>query len=303
MKLGSHIKARRAELGISQDELAGRIYVSRQTISSWENGKTYPDVQSLLLLSQVFGTTIDELVRGDVDTMKETIEKDVQLLRRLGGVMLGFIALMVLALVWWVCQMTVWDLSILQTLPTLALVIVLWGIALFAASWADRIKKEHDLVTYQEVLAFWNGEPVDRDTERGRRERLIPRWMKVVRVAGLALIGAAAGYLMGELFRTRPVYERLLDEMLAESAEEYKVRAFAARFCVKAGSVAAGRALRDVLFPQDARVTRVERGEEHFIPDGNTVLLPGDILTVEGEERAGGETAEALAETVGEETD
>ena len=81
MELGSHIKARRAELGISQDELAGRIYVSRQTISSWENDKTYPDVQSLLLLSQVFGTTIDELVRGDVDTMKETIEKDVQLLR------------------------------------------------------------------------------------------------------------------------------------------------------------------------------------------------------------------------------
>ena len=86
MELGSHIKAKRAELGISQDELAGRIYVSRQTVSSWENDKTYPDVQSLLLLSQVFGTTIDELVRGDVDTMKETIEKDVQLLRRLGVV-------------------------------------------------------------------------------------------------------------------------------------------------------------------------------------------------------------------------
>ena len=175
MELGSHIKARRAELGISQDELAGRIYVSRQTISSWENDKTYPDVQSLLLLSQVFGTTIDELVRGDVD----------------------FIALMVLALVWWVCQMTVWDLSILQTLPTLALVIVLWGIALFAARWADRIKKEHDLVTYQEVLAFWNGEPVDRDTERGRRERLIPRWMKVVRIVGWALFGMAVGFFIG----------------------------------------------------------------------------------------------------------
>ena len=171
--------------------------MSRQTISSWENDKTYPDVQSLLLLSQVFGTTIDELVRGDVDTMKETIEKDVQLLRRLGGVMLGFIALMVLALVWWVCQMTVWDLSILQTLPTLALVIVLWGIALFAARWADRIKKEHDLVTYQEVLAFWNGEPVDRDTERGRRERLIPRWMKVVRIVGWALFGMAVGFFIG----------------------------------------------------------------------------------------------------------
>lgn len=197
MELGSHIKARRAELGISQDELAGRIYVSRQTISSWENDKTYPDVQSLLLLSQVFGTTIDELVRGDVDTMKETVEKDVQLLKRLSYAMTGFIALMVLAMIWWVAQMTVWGLSIVQTLPTAALALVLWGIALFAERWAKRIKKEHDLVTYQEVLAFWNGEPVDRDTERGRRERLIPRWMKVVRIVGWALFGMAVGFFIG----------------------------------------------------------------------------------------------------------
>ncbi len=117
------------------------------------------------------------------------------------------------------------------------------------------------------------------------------------------LIGVAAGYLMGDLFRTKPIYDRLLDDMLAESAEDYKVHAFAARFRVKAGSVAAGRAVRDVLFPPDARITRVERGGEHFIPDGNTVLLPEDILTVEGEERAEGETAETLAETIGEKTD
>ena len=179
MELGSRIKEHRAQLKLSQDELAGRIYVSRQTISSWENDKTYPDVQSLLFLAGVFGTTIDELVRGDVDTMKETVERDMQLLKRLSCAMLGFIALMVLACVWWTYQMTVWDLSVMQTLPTVALAAVLWGIALFASVWADRIKKEHDLVTYQEVLAFWNGRPVDRDTERGRRERLIPRWMKV----------------------------------------------------------------------------------------------------------------------------
>ena len=65
------------------------------------------------------------------------------------------------------------------------------------SGWADRIKKEHDLVTYQEVLAFWNGEPVDRDTERGRRERLIPRWMKVVRIVGWALFGMAVGFFIG----------------------------------------------------------------------------------------------------------
>ena len=91
----------------------------------------------------------------------------------------------------------------------------------------------------------------------------------------------------------------LLDDMLSESAE-YSAHAFAARFRVKAGSAAAGRAVRDVLWPADSRVTRVERGAEHFVPDGNSVLLAGDVLTIEGEERTEGETCEALAETVGE---
>lgn len=45
MELGTHIKQYRKELGISQDELAERIFVSRQSISNWENNKTYPDIQ------------------------------------------------------------------------------------------------------------------------------------------------------------------------------------------------------------------------------------------------------------------
>ena len=197
MELGSHIKARRAELGISQDELASRIYVSRQTVSSWENDRTYPDVQSLLLLSQVFGTTIDELVRGDVNVMKETVEKDVQLLKHLAYAMLGFLALMVMTLVWWAWQMVVWDLPLAQTAPSVALALVLWGIAMFAATWSERIKKKHDLATRQEILAFFAGEPIDRTNERSRRERLIPRWLKFVRAAGWALIGMAAGFFAG----------------------------------------------------------------------------------------------------------
>lgn len=129
--------------------------------------------------------------------MRETVEKDARLVKRLSYVMVGFIVLMLLAMVWWTYQVSIADLPLVQTLPTAALAVVLWGIAMFASVWVDRIKREHDLVTYQEVLAFWSGEPVDRETERGRRERLIPRWMKVVRVAGLALIGAAVGYFFG----------------------------------------------------------------------------------------------------------
>ena len=73
MKLPEHLKANRERLGLSQEDVAHAIFVSRQTMSSWENGKTYPDVQSLLLLSQLFGVSIDELVKGDVVSMKNMI--------------------------------------------------------------------------------------------------------------------------------------------------------------------------------------------------------------------------------------
>lgn len=64
MELARQLKAKREERGLSQDEVSKAIFVSRQTISNWENDKTYPDVQSLLLLGQLFEVSIDELVRG-----------------------------------------------------------------------------------------------------------------------------------------------------------------------------------------------------------------------------------------------
>lgn len=195
MEVGRRIREQRKREGMSQDDLAARVYVSRQTISSWENDKTYPDVQSLLLLSEIFDVTVDSLVKGDVETMTTTIDNDVRTLKRLGWVMLAFLVLMLAALAWATVQMSVWDWTALQTAPTVLLAIVLWGIAMTAAVWADRIKKSHDLVTYQEVVSFWNGEPVDRDTERGRRERLVPTWMKAIRTVGFVLLAAALGFL------------------------------------------------------------------------------------------------------------
>lgn len=70
MVIGEQIKRHREKKGMSQDELARRVLVSRPTISHWETGKTMPDAQSLLLLAQLFDTTIDELVKGSVDEMK-----------------------------------------------------------------------------------------------------------------------------------------------------------------------------------------------------------------------------------------
>ena len=161
------------------------------------NGKTYPDIQSLLLLSEIFDVTADSLIKGDVETMTKTIDSDVRTMKRLSYVMLGFLLLMVLAMVWVIVQTSAWDWPLEQTVPTFVLAIVLWSIAMFAAVWVERIKKRHDLITYREILAYWNGEEVDRDTDRGRQERLLPRWMKVIRTVGLTLLCAAIGAFLG----------------------------------------------------------------------------------------------------------
>ena len=82
MEVGKTIKELRTDAGMSQDELAGKAFVSRQTISNWENGKFYPDVQSLATIADLFGTSIDDLVKGDLPMMNSRIAKeDVRSLR------------------------------------------------------------------------------------------------------------------------------------------------------------------------------------------------------------------------------
>ena len=87
MELARQLKAKREKRGLSQDEVSKAIFVSRQTISNWENDKTYPDVQSLLLLSQLFEVSIDELVRGDVVAMQQAIAEGSRIL--LAGLLLA----------------------------------------------------------------------------------------------------------------------------------------------------------------------------------------------------------------------
>lgn len=54
LNLGKQIKENRKKLNLSQEDISKRLFVSRQTISNWENGRSYPDVQNLLLLGDLF---------------------------------------------------------------------------------------------------------------------------------------------------------------------------------------------------------------------------------------------------------
>lgn len=125
MEIRNRIKSLRARAGMSQEDLAGRIYVSRQTISSWENDKTYPDVQSLLLLSEIFDVTVDSLIKEDVMTMTKTIDSDVRTMKQVAWVMVVFLLLMIAAMAWLVVQMVVWDWDLAYAVPTFVLALVL----------------------------------------------------------------------------------------------------------------------------------------------------------------------------------
>lgn len=87
MEIGKQIKKYRNEIGISQDELAEKIFVSRQTISSWENSKSYPDLRSLLLLGSLFDVSLDNLIKGDLEKMKEKVkEEDIKRFKSEGSI-------------------------------------------------------------------------------------------------------------------------------------------------------------------------------------------------------------------------
>lgn len=62
----------RKQKGLSQEELANRLNVSRQTISKWEIGDSTPDMEKLAAISELFGVSLDELVLGREQTPSET---------------------------------------------------------------------------------------------------------------------------------------------------------------------------------------------------------------------------------------
>lgn len=103
MDLGNRIRGEREKLNLSQDELAKRMDISRQAISKWETGKSYPDVETILKLSDIFNLSLDELVKGDKDFQQNLIKESRESRAGVSGMtILGyvFVALGVIVGIW-----------------------------------------------------------------------------------------------------------------------------------------------------------------------------------------------------------
>lgn len=65
MSVHQNLKRRRKEHRLTQEEVASKLGISRQSISKWENGNSYPDIDNLILLSELYGVSVDNLLHGN----------------------------------------------------------------------------------------------------------------------------------------------------------------------------------------------------------------------------------------------
>ena len=187
MELATHIKEHRARLGMSQEELAEAIFVSRQTISNWETDRTYPDVQSLLLLSNLFDVSVDSLIKRDVEEMKQVLSAEAKRMNKLGMVVLIFGTVMLA----WVVMSCLMDLS----LPAIVIpAVVLFVPVAISAGMAEKIKHDKQLFTYRAYDAFIQGEDPDVLNEKNQRAGKYWWGKLVAKTLIAAAIGACCGW-------------------------------------------------------------------------------------------------------------
>lgn len=186
MELGKQIKKYRSEMNLSQEELADKVFVSRQTVSNWENDKNYPDIKSLLLLGEVFGVSLDILVKGDIENMKKVInEAEVKKYNTYGNI---FAILFVASLVLFI------PLVKFLKIAGIIVWIILYAITMVFAIKVQKIAKSNDVSTYKEVVAFMEGKPLEeakKQQEIGKRP-----YQNVLKVLFGAMIAVVVLFIM-----------------------------------------------------------------------------------------------------------
>ena len=133
MELGKQVYELRKKANLSQEQLAEKVGVSRQTISKWELGETAPDIKQAQVLSQVFSVSLDELTGNDT---KEVIYKKVSNTEKLAGLIIKVIK--------------IWGIIILTCLIVAVVGIVLFGFVRGEGS--VEFENNVEKVTFTEVV-------------------------------------------------------------------------------------------------------------------------------------------------------
>lgn len=196
MEIGKRIRAYRKIYNLSQEQLAEKIFVSRQTVSNWENNKTYPDIQIIVSLSILFNVSLDELIREDLEEMKMKISNnkankraDIYSLIMICSTILASLSIgLVLALPE---SKFIWIVPVTLFLP-----------ALWSSFVLEKFKRNNDLKTYKEILAFSQNKDLEvLRKKRDPRRIQIEKGIIVLGYVGLTLLICLMGIFIANFFK------------------------------------------------------------------------------------------------------
>lgn len=181
--VGARIRCLREAAGMSQGELASRVFVSRQTVINWEKGKTLPDIESVKLLSAAYGITIDALLDERSEEYLRQTERDrrtilLSLASGLVYILAGLTGMVVVSLSY---QFLDWDTAHVISNVEAALrfcLMVPWSVLAFRA---NAIRNERQIRSAVDTMAFLEGyKPGSALPQTFLWRRLLPHWTAIM---------------------------------------------------------------------------------------------------------------------------
>lgn len=191
MEIGNRIKKYRESNNLSQEELADKIFVSRQTLSNWENNKFYPDIKSITMLSNIFDVSLDDFIKGDLEEMKERIkESDKNNFKVLSWIYTFELLIMVLS---------AYPLMIKGGVICIGIWIIIVIITITTSFKIEKLKNQYNIHTYKEIVAFYDDKKLshdERNVELGKR-----KYQGIILAACSALIAIIVMIIMNLIFK------------------------------------------------------------------------------------------------------
>lgn len=141
MSIGNQISAIRNEQQLTQEKFGELFHVTRQTVSNWENKKSYPDLQILIAMSNQFDVSLDTLLKGDSKMVKAIdkervlgkIKHEKSLVDFFTGAGTGLVAS-----------------CFLSSASTIRTVVMIVGFVMIGIGWYKRAKSDKEVFKYME---------------------------------------------------------------------------------------------------------------------------------------------------------
>ena len=162
MRFGDKLKDLRKKRKLTQDELADVIFVSRQTISNWENNKSYPSMDYIVTLSQLFDVTVDTLIQDKIEVSDDNVKKVTSLSEQATieknkfRIILSRLTFTRFIFVWAGSFLTVYFFMADRYVNYIAFPIILFIIGLLTSIPIYKIKKKYHLVTQKDLTEFFD---------------------------------------------------------------------------------------------------------------------------------------------------